>query len=78
MKENYLRTFLFANKITQTEIAEAINVKPGYINRKLNGKIKWNLDECFQIAEYISHKLGRHYSIEEIFLPGCYQQVKCK
>jgi transcriptional regulator with XRE-family HTH domain len=57
-----LKTLLFDADITYAQLAKKLGVSENNITMKINGKRRWWIDECVEIARI----LGRS-NLEEIF-----------
>lgn len=55
------------NNITQKELAELLGITTKQFCSKENGKVKFNGDEMFKIADYFKLK------VDDIFLPTTHQ-----
>ena len=64
---NNLKAELTRYKISNTQIAERLDITEGTVSLKLNGKAVVRLNEAFLIQEMIFEKSGIHISIEELF-----------
>jgi putative plasmid maintenance system antidote protein, XRE family len=54
---------LARKKITRTQLAKILDVNPGTLSLKLNGKAPLTLTECIEIKNAV----GNQYSIEYLF-----------
>lgn len=61
------QAFLDANRITQAELAEALGVTGATISRKLAGLRNWKLVEVQVVLGWLSGRLGRPVSYDEVF-----------
>lgn len=55
------------NKVTQSDLANILGITTKQYGAKELGKVKFNGDEMFKIAEYFAMK------IDDIFLPTTHQ-----
>lgn len=65
-----LKGILVEKCITQTELASIIGQSREMVNRKLNGKNMFTLQEAFEIADYLGLK------VDDIFLKKKFTQTK--
>lgn len=61
------QAFLDSNGITQTELAEALGVTCATVSRKLGGLRNWKLGEVQAVLEWLSARLDRVVSYDEVF-----------
>lgn len=54
---------LARKKITRTQLAKILDINPGTLSLKLNGKAPLTLTECIEIKNAV----GNQYSIEYLF-----------
>ena len=59
--------FLDIHGITQTELGEALGITGAAISRKLSGLRNWRLTEVQRVLEYLSQKLDRPVTYDEVF-----------
>ena len=59
--------FLKANDITQTEIAEDLGLDSSSVSRKVGGERQWKLNEIQAVIIFLSRRLGRPVTYEELF-----------
>lgn len=62
-----IERFLDANRITQTEVAQALEVDPSTISRKLRGEREWKLPEVQAVIAFLSARLSRPVTYEDLF-----------
>lgn len=55
------------NRVTQTDLANVLGITTKQYGAKELGKVKFNGDEMFKIAEYFNMK------VDDIFLPTTHQ-----
>jgi transcriptional regulator with XRE-family HTH domain len=63
------QAFLDANGITQAELGEALGVQGAAISRKLGGSRNWKLGEVQAALGWLSVRLGRPCTYDEVFGP---------
>jgi transcriptional regulator with XRE-family HTH domain len=63
------QAFLDENGITQTELGEALGVTGATISRKLSGDRNWKLGEVQAALGWLSVRLGRPCTYDEVFGP---------
>ena len=61
------RAFLDSQGITQTELGEALGMSGAAVSRKLAGLRHWKLAEVRRALEFLSGRLGRVVTYEEVF-----------
>jgi len=61
------RDFLGSHGITQTELGEALGMTGAAVSRKLAGLRHWKLAEVRRALEFLSGRLGRLVTYEEVF-----------
>jgi predicted transcriptional regulator len=61
------QAFLDRNHITQSELGAAIGYEQAAISRKLSGSRNWRLFEIRKVLAYLSERLGRLVSFDEVF-----------
>jgi len=60
---------LASSAITKVEIARALELDPSTVSRKLSGKRSLKLEEVQALLAYLSRRLERPVSYEELFAP---------
>lgn len=60
------------NKVTQTDLANILGITAKQYGAKELGKVKFNGDEMFKIAEFFNMK------VDDIFLPTSHQNGELK
>ena len=66
------QAFLDANGITQGEIANALGMTQAAVSRKLAGLRNWRLVEVQVVLGWLTTRLGRPVSYDEVFgLDAC-------
>lgn len=58
--------FLDGADVTQTEIAHALGLDPSTVSRKVAGSRPWKLDEIQKLLAFLSQRLGRPVSYNEL------------
>lgn len=61
------QAFLDANGITQAELGEALGVQRAAISKKLGGSRNWKLGEVQEVLAFLSRRLGRQVTFDEVF-----------
>jgi transcriptional regulator with XRE-family HTH domain len=61
------RAFLDSQGITQTELGEDLGMTGAAVSRKLAGLRHWKLIEVRSALEFLSERLGRAVTYEEVF-----------
>lgn len=61
-EQRRLKAALVEGGISQSEVAELLGITREAFNKKLNGRIRFSLEEAFKIAKFLSRP------IEDIFL----------
>jgi transcriptional regulator with XRE-family HTH domain len=61
--------FLASSDISRAEIARALRLDPSTVSRKISGKRSLKLEEVHALLRFLSDRLARPVSYEEIFAP---------
>lgn len=61
-----LERFLDDNGFTRAELAAALKLDPSAVSRKVLGDRDWRLDEVEALRAYVSKKLGRRVSWDDL------------
>jgi predicted transcriptional regulator len=58
--------FLTEHRVTRAEVAEALGLDPSAVSRKVLGERPWKLSEIQGLLAYLTTKLARRVSYEEL------------
>jgi transcriptional regulator with XRE-family HTH domain len=64
-----IERLLASGAISQAEVARALRLDPSTISRKLSGKRSLKLQEIQGLLRFLSGRLARPVSYEELFAP---------
>lgn len=65
-----IEPFLREAGVTQDEVGAALGISGSAINHKLAGRRGWKQDEITNLLAFLSRRLRRRVTYEQVFRPG--------